>query len=94
MTNHILDLLVLLRLVIIVRRVIGDDVHLAAAVFREEVDSSKLDDGGQHEGETDPDEVVEGRGVGDLGQVPPVIDAQEGHGQHVRDACSGEYKVT
>ena len=52
------------------------------------MDGGELNDGREYEHEADTDEQVEGRRVGDLGQVLPVVDAEESHRQHCRDACN------
>ena len=69
-------------------RIVTDQRHLSIAEGRRVVDGGELDDGGEDEEETDADEQVECRRVGDAGQVLSVVDPEEGHRQHRRDACN------
>ena len=45
-----------------------------------------LDNCGEDVHERDEDEVVQGGGIGDFGQVLPSLEAHEGHGEHCGDA--------
>ena len=75
-------------------------VDLPTAVLGEEVHAGKLDDSGQDEEEAHGHEVVQGGGVGHLGQVVPVVETQEAHGEHRGDPCGrtqgryGQYGMT
>ena len=52
------------------------------------MNGGELDDGGDDEHEAHADEQVESRRVGDLRQVLSVVNPEEGHRQHRRDACN------
>ena len=52
------------------------------------MDRGELNDGGEDEEEADADEQVECRRVRDPGQVLSVVNPEECHRQHRRDACN------
>ena len=61
-------------------------VKLPGAQLGEVMNGSELDDGEDDVHVRDEEEHVQGRGVGNLGEILPGLQAQEGHGEHRGDA--------
>ena len=60
---------------------------LSGAVLGEVMDGGELHDGGEDEEEAHEDVDVQGRGVGDAGQVVAAVQRQVRHGQHGGGPC-------